>query len=69
VNAEKLNHAKQMRHFPTEVEERAWEILRDRRLLELKFRRQQVIRGFIVDFYCAEHHLAIELDGPVHETQ
>jgi very-short-patch-repair endonuclease len=33
----------------------------------LKFRRQQVIRGYIVDFYCAELRLAIEIDGAVHD--
>jgi very-short-patch-repair endonuclease len=37
--------------------------------LGLKFRRQQVVAGFIVDFYCAEHRLALELDGPVHDAR
>ena len=32
----------------------------------LKFRRQQVINGFIVDFFCAEHSLVIEVDGGIH---
>jgi len=32
----------------------------------LKFRRQQVVDGFIVDFFCAEHQLVIEIDGGVH---
>jgi very-short-patch-repair endonuclease len=35
--------------------------------LGLKFRRQQVIRGYIVDFYCAELRLAIEIDGSVQD--
>ena len=39
-----------------------------RRMFGLKFRRQQVIRGYIVDFYCAELRLALEIDGSVHET-
>lgn len=69
VSAEKLNLAKQMRQLPTEAEALAWELLRDRRCNGLKFRRQQVIRGFIVDFYCAEKRLAIELDGAIHDTQ
>jgi very-short-patch-repair endonuclease len=34
--------------------------------LGLKFRRQQPIRGYIVDFYCAALRLALEIDGPVH---
>ena len=69
VSAEKLNLARQMRKAPTEAEARAWEILRDRRCLGLKFRRQQVIRGLIVDFYCAEKRLAVELDGEIHAGQ
>jgi very-short-patch-repair endonuclease len=69
VSAEKLELARKMRQLPTETEARAWELLRDRRCLGLKFRRQQVIRGFIVDFYCAERRLAIELDGEVHASQ
>lgn len=33
----------------------------------LKFRRQHVIEGFVVDFYCDEHKLAIEIDGGIHD--
>jgi len=44
-----------------------WELLRDRRCHGLKFRRQQVVRGFVVDFYCAAHRLAVEIDGGVHD--
>lgn len=40
--------------------------LRYKRLLELRFRRQQVIGGYIVDFYCAAAGLIIEVDGKVH---
>ena len=69
VSVEKLNLARQMRQLPTAAEQYAWELLRNRRCLGLKFRRQQVIRGLIVDFYCAEYRLVIELDGEVHETQ
>jgi very-short-patch-repair endonuclease len=69
VSAEKLNLARQMRKRPTTAEAEAWELLRDRRCLGLKFRRQQVIRGFIVDFYCVEKRLAVELDGDVHDLQ
>ena len=36
-------------------------------MLGLKFRRQQVILGFIVDFFCAEHRLVLEVDGSSHE--
>ena len=59
--------AREMRQKPTAAEKAAWALLRNRRCLGLKFRRQHIIAGFIVDFYCPELHLAIELDGPVHE--
>ena len=59
--------ARQMRKAPTPSERVAWELLRDRRMLGLKFRRQQVNLGFIVDFFCAEHRLVVEVDGSSHE--
>src|SRR5882672_7209538 len=62
----KVALAKGNRHEPTAAEAAAWALLRDRRCLGLKFRRQHVIRGFIVDFYCPELRLAVEVDGPVH---
>jgi very-short-patch-repair endonuclease len=43
-----------------------WSVLRDRRLLRYKFRRQHPIGDFIVDFACAEHRLVIEVDGGQH---
>jgi very-short-patch-repair endonuclease len=69
INGKKLALAREFRHEPTPAESKAWEILRDRRLLGLKFRRQQVIDGFIVDFDCAELSLVVELDGSVHENE
>jgi len=69
VVQEKLAMARAFRQGPTRHEALVWELLRSRRLFGLKFRRQQVIRGFIVDFYCAEHRLVLELDGAVHDDQ
>ncbi len=46
-----------------------WEGLRANRLAGLHFRRQQVIDGFIVDFYCHSAGVVIELDGPIHLAQ
>lgn len=68
VTGEKRDLARQMRQHPTPTEALAWDLVRSQRCLGLKFRRQQVIRGFIVDLYCAELRLAIELDGAVHDT-
>ena len=67
VDPGKLTRAKEMRRAPTPGEAMAWEILRGRRLDGMKWRRQQVISGFIVDFYCAEHCLILEVDGDVHD--
>jgi len=44
-----------------------WEILRDRRLQGIKFRRQKPINIFVADFYCPELKLVVELDGEVHK--
>ena len=62
----KLALAKEFRRDPTKEERLLWNEIRRERLGGLHFRRQQVISGFIVDFYCAAARLAVELDGPVH---
>lgn len=59
--------ARQNRREPTSSENRLWESLRERQLDDLKFRRQHVIDRFIVDFYCPEYGLIVEVDGPIHE--
>lgn len=53
----------------TPAEERLWQELRGGRLAGLKFRRQQVIGGYIADFYCDRAALVVEIDGPVHDDQ
>ena len=58
--------ARAMRRVPTRAERALWELLRNRQLLGMKFRRQHVIGRYIVDFYCAEQRLVIEVDGNVH---
>ena len=45
-----------------------WEKLKDRKIFNTKFRRQHPVSFFIVDFYCHEHKLVIEVDGEIHET-
>jgi len=62
----KLARARELRQQGTIAEMRAWRLLRDRRMLGLKFKRQKVIADLIVDFYCAELRLVLELDGSVH---
>ena len=66
---DKLAEARAMRKAPRGGEAALWIELRERRLGGWKFRRQQVIAGYIVDFYCAELRLAIEVDGAVHDAR
>ncbi len=56
---------RELRRNQTEAEKAAWYVLRGRRL-DAKFRRQCRIENWVVDFYCFEYRLAIELDGGVH---
>ena len=67
VPRELSDRARQMRKEDTKAEKAAWELLRDRRTLGLKFRRQVLIDRYIVDFYCPEIRLIIEIDGGVHD--
>ena len=69
VNAEKLKLAKWMRSHMTFAERCFWNAVKTDRFLGLHFRRQQVIHGFIADFYCEEINLVVEIDGGVHEQQ
>ena len=55
-----------MRLDPTPAEARLWRALRMRQLGGWKFRRQHVIVGYVVDFYCAELRVVVEVDGAVH---
>ena len=53
----------------TTNEKLLWLRIRGHRILGYHFRRQQIILGFIVDFYCHEARLAIEVDGGVHDER
>ena len=63
-----LEFAKAMRTNATDAEHLMWQLLRAKRFMNLKFRRQHVIAQYIVDFYCHELGLVIELDGSQHGT-
>ena len=64
----KVEFAREQRREPTYAEELLWQALR-RKQLGVRFRRQHPIEDYVLDFYCAQARLAIELDGPVHERQ
>ncbi|PJF20740.1 MAG: hypothetical protein CUN56_14645 [Phototrophicales bacterium] len=63
--------ARDLRQRQTPVEVILWECLRDRRLANIKFRRQHPVANtnYVVDFFSYEHKLVIELDGGIHVTQ
>jgi type I restriction enzyme S subunit len=61
--------ARAMRKNPTDPETLFWELARDRRFLDLKFRRQHQLGDYVADFYCHEYRLVVELDGGVHRTK
>jgi ATP-dependent helicase HrpA/adenine-specific DNA-methyltransferase len=59
-------YARELRSKTTEAEQKLWSLLRNRQLKGKKFRRQHAISNYIVDFYCNECKLVIELDGKFH---
>jgi very-short-patch-repair endonuclease len=66
---EKQELARQLRRESTPEEKILWRELRTNKLGNLHFRRQHVLAGFIVDFYCPSARLIIELDGSHHHDQ
>lgn len=63
-----VEQARELRKKQTPAEEAMWAMLRNRQLSDLKFRRQHQIGEYIVDFFCSERGLVVELDGSVHDT-
>ncbi len=63
------DRARQLRREMTPQERILWNALRRDQLDGLHFRRQQVIDGYIVDFYCHAASVVVEVDGPVHDQQ
>ena len=61
--------ARNLRKDPPHCEKIVWQLLRSRSVDGLKFRRQHAIDFFVVDFYCADAQLVIEIDGPTHEIE
>jgi very-short-patch-repair endonuclease len=60
-----LDFRRMLRREASDAEKRLWCLLRNRRL-EAKFRRQHPVGPFVLDFFCQERRLAIELDGGQH---
>jgi len=58
--------ARVLRKQQTEAEELLWQLLRNRKVAGIKFRRQHPFENYVLDFYCHEVKLAIEADGGIH---
>ncbi len=56
-----------LRRRTTPAERTLWQMLKRRQLDGLKFRRQYSVGRYVVDFFCPEARLAVELDGAVHD--
>ena len=61
--------ARELRKCQTPAEEVMWELLRNRQVADLKFRRQHQVGPYIVDFFCNDLKLVVELDGEVHSEE
>ena len=64
-----FKNAKSLRQNETPAEKILWQYLRNRQLNGMKFRRQHPIDKYVLDFYCHECKLAIELDGNIHDEK
>ncbi|MBK9108861.1 MAG: DUF559 domain-containing protein [Saprospiraceae bacterium] len=72
-----IDVTRELRKTQTPAEKIVWELVRNRRFHQLKFRRQVAIqcgssvspRRYIVDFLCHEIKLILEIDGDIHDTQ
>jgi very-short-patch-repair endonuclease len=69
VPSDILKFARELRGSHTDAENLLWMFLRDRRFCGFKFRRQHPVSGYILDFYCHECKLAVELDGGGHAAE
>ncbi len=69
VNPKLIEFARELRKNQTDAEMLLWKLLRNRQIADTKFRRQHPIGNYILDFYCHEKSLAIELDGSQHHSE
>jgi very-short-patch-repair endonuclease len=60
---------RKLRNGQTDAERKVWNILRSRKILDLRFLRQYGVKNYILDFYCPEIKLAIEVDGGQHNEE
>ena len=65
---ERKSFRKELRNDLTPAEAALWKVLQRSKIEGRKFRRQHSVGPYILDFYCPEEHLAIELDGEAHRN-
>ncbi|HTE83712.1 MAG TPA: endonuclease domain-containing protein [Dehalococcoidia bacterium] len=61
-----LHRSLQLRREATDAEQRLWRLLRGRQIAGIKFRRQHEYGPYILDFFCPERSLVVEMDGAQH---
>ncbi|MBI4810498.1 MAG: DUF559 domain-containing protein [Ignavibacteriales bacterium] len=61
--------ARQLRQRQTQSEKILWQRLRKHNIEGLKFKRQHHVGRYVVDFYCADLKLIVELEGGIHEFE
>jgi very-short-patch-repair endonuclease len=64
-----VKRARTLRRNAPASERILWMLLRNRRLENLKFRRQMPLGPFVLDFVCLRHRLVVEADGPFHDAE
>jgi very-short-patch-repair endonuclease len=69
IKRKMIEVAREFRKEPTRSEEILWDALRGKKLDGIKFRRQQPVGYFVVDFYNSVYRLVVEVDGFIHESQ
>lgn len=67
TTAELQQNAKRLRSEMTPAEQLLWNAPRNKRLIDVRFRRQHPVATFVLDFYCPAAHLAIEIDGSIYD--
>jgi very-short-patch-repair endonuclease len=69
ASPEIFKRAGELRKNMTEAERKLWSLLRKKQVGGKKFRRQHPVKTFIVDFYCHECKLVVEVDGNIHQLE
>ena len=67
TSGQTVQTARRLRGKLTDAEQVLWSALRDSRMQGIKFRRQHPFGPYVLDFFCVNAQLAVELDGGIHD--